>query len=144
MRRSKVTLITSEYAKAAMLENIEQNLIELMADYLDNESLQIDQAIALVKDPVPREESELHIRMAKAAFLEYKKTIVEANTVLPSVRLSMEEILRDAVRRQSTYQVQFEDYDLHTWTAPCQLTENRMEKLLDDGSIRKVRLELEM
>ena len=65
-------------------------------------------------------------------------------TVLPVVRLSMEEILRDAVRRQATYQVQFADYDLDTWTAPCQLTENRMEKLLDDGSIRKVRLELEM
>ena len=69
----------SEHAKAAMLENIEQNLIELMAEYLDSESLQLDQAIALVKDPVTREESELHIRMAKAAFLEYKKTIVDAN-----------------------------------------------------------------
>ena len=68
----------------------------------------------------------------------------DANTVLPAVRLSMEEILKDAVRRQATYQVQFADYDLHTWTAPCQLTENRMEKLLNDGSIRKVRLELEM
>ena len=66
------------------------------------------------------------------------------NTVLTVVRLSMEEILRDAVRRQASYQVQFADYDLDTWTAPCQLTENRMEKLLDDGSIRKVRLELKM
>lgn len=73
------TKIMSEHAKAAMLENIEQNLIELMADYLDSESLQLDQTIALVKDPVPREESELHIRMAKAAFLEYKKTIVDSN-----------------------------------------------------------------
>ena len=68
----------------------------------------------------------------------------DGNTVLAAVRLSMEEILRDAVRRQATYQVQFADYDLDTWTAPCQLTENRMEKLLDDGSIRKVRLEMEM
>ena len=68
----------------------------------------------------------------------------DANPVLPAVRLSMEEILRDAVRRKATYQVQFADYDLDTWTAHCQLTENRMEKLLDDGSIRKVRLELEM
>jgi hypothetical protein len=68
----------------------------------------------------------------------------DAKPVLPAVRLSMEEILRDAVRRQATYQVQFADYDLDTWTVPCQLTENRMEKLLDDGSIRKVRLELEM
>ena len=69
---------------------------------------------------------------------------IVGNTVLPAVRLSMEEILKDAVRRQATYQVQFADYDLDIWTAPCQLTENRMEKLLDDGSIRKVRLELEM
>lgn len=68
----------------------------------------------------------------------------DANTALPAVRLSMEEILRDAVRRQATYQVQFADYDLDTWTAPCRISENRMEKLLDDGSIRKVRLELEM
>lgn len=68
----------------------------------------------------------------------------DGNTVLAEVRLSMEEILRDAVRRQATYQVQFADYDLDTWTAPCQLTENRMEKLLDDGSVRKIRLELEM
>lgn len=64
----------------------------------------------------------------------------EANPVLSAVRLSMEEILRDAVRRQATYQVQF----LDTWTVPCLLTENRMEKLLNDGLIRKVRLELEM
>lgn len=68
----------------------------------------------------------------------------DAKRELPSVRLSMEEILRDAVRRHATHQVQFVYYDLDTWTAPCQLTEDRMEKLLDDGSIRKVRLELEM
>ena len=32
----------SEHARSAMLESIEQNLIELMADYLDSESLQLD------------------------------------------------------------------------------------------------------
>ena len=68
----------------------------------------------------------------------------DENTVLPAVRLSMKEILTDAVRRQATYQVQFADYDLDTWTASCHLTEKSMEKLLDDCSIRKVRLELEM
>ena len=68
----------------------------------------------------------------------------DGNTVLAAVRLSMEEILKDAVRRQATYQVQFADYDLDTWTAPCQLTENRMKNLLNDSSVRKVRLELEM
>jgi hypothetical protein len=66
------------------------------------------------------------------------------NPLLSEVRLSMEEILRDAVRRQATYSVQYADYDMNTWTAPCDLTQNRMDKLLDDGSIRKVRLELEM
>lgn len=69
----------TNHAKEAMLENIEQNLIEIMAEYLDSESLKLDQAIALVKDPVPRQESELHIRMAKAAFLEYKKIVVDIN-----------------------------------------------------------------
>jgi len=66
------------------------------------------------------------------------------NGLLAEVRLSMEAILRDAVRRKATYQVQYADYDLNTWTAPVELTQNRMDKLLDDGSIRKVRLELEM
>ena len=56
----------------------------------------------------------------------------------------MEDILRDAVKRKATYQVQFADYDLNTWTVPVELTQNRMDKLLDDCSIRKVRLELEM
>ena len=73
----------SEHSKAAMLDNIEQSLIELIADYLDSESLILDQAIALIKDPTPREETELHIRMAKAAFLEYKRTVVDANLFLP-------------------------------------------------------------
>lgn len=68
----------------------------------------------------------------------------DGNTVLAAVRLSMEEILRDAVIRGATYSVQYADYDFKTWTAPCQLTQNIMYKLLDDGSIRKVRLELEM
>lgn len=68
----------------------------------------------------------------------------DANTVLPAVRLSMEEILKDAVRRQATYQVQFADYDLDTWTVPVKLTKNRMGMLLSDSSIRKIRLELGM
>jgi hypothetical protein len=67
----KLNEIMSEHAKSAMLDNIKQNLIEMMADYLDSESLILDQAIALVKDP--------HIRMAEAAFLEYQKTVVDAN-----------------------------------------------------------------
>jgi len=70
------------------------------------------------------------------------KTAIGYEPVLPTV-LSLEEILRDAVRRKATFQIQFADYDLDTWTTPSILTQNRMDKLLDDGSIRKVRLELE-
>jgi len=72
------------------------------------------------------------------------ETPADTNTVSQVVRLSMEEILEDAVRRRATYQVQFAHYDLDTWTLPCQLTENRMKNLLNDFSVRKVRLELEM
>jgi len=62
--------------------------------------------------------------------------------LLPTV-LSLEEIFRDAVRRKAIFQIQYADYDLDTWTAPSVLTQKRMGGLLDDGSIRKVRLELE-
>jgi len=58
---------------------MEQRILEMFADYLDSEDLQIDKAIAQLKDPVVREESELHIRMAKAAVEEVKKTFIDAN-----------------------------------------------------------------
>jgi len=67
----------SQYVKLASLDNIKQGLIELMADYLDSESVKLDEAIGQMQDPVNREESELHIRMANAAFIEYAKTMVK-------------------------------------------------------------------
>ena len=57
-------------------DSIEQNLLELIADFLDSESVQLDEAIGLFSDPVKREDTELHIRMTKAAMHEYKKTVV--------------------------------------------------------------------
>ncbi len=60
----------------AMFDDIEQNLLELIADFLDSEEVQLDEAIGLFNDPTPREDTELHIRMAKAAMVEYKKTVV--------------------------------------------------------------------
>ena len=68
-----------KYEKQLLFENMEQRLLEMFADYLDSEELQIDKAIAQLKDPVIREESELHIRMAKAAVEEVKKTFIDAN-----------------------------------------------------------------
>ena len=66
-----------EHNQATMLANLEQNLIELMADLLDSQNHQIEEATAGVKDPMPREQSELHIHMAKAALLEYAKTVTK-------------------------------------------------------------------
>ena len=54
-------------------DNVKQWLIETMADFLDK--IQFDEACANVYDPVKKEKIELHIRMAEAAFKEYKKTM---------------------------------------------------------------------
>ena len=62
------------------MENVEQSLIEKMADFLDDPSLATDLYLAKLKEPEPREKSELHIRMAKAAFSEYKKTMLNEGT----------------------------------------------------------------
>jgi hypothetical protein len=70
-----MTETSLDRARKAMLEAIEQSLLERMADFLDGEELQLNEAIMSMADPVERTESELHIRMAKAAFKEYKKTI---------------------------------------------------------------------
>jgi hypothetical protein len=64
------------HATFAMYDSIKQRLIENMADLLDDESTKLDEVIGMIKDPVNREESELHIRMANAAFKEYKQTMI--------------------------------------------------------------------
>jgi hypothetical protein len=69
--------MADKHVVEAMLDNIYYNLVENMADYLDSESLKLDEAIAGLQDPINRDESELHIRMAKAAFDEYKKTMIK-------------------------------------------------------------------
>ena len=63
------------HATEASIENIEQDLIELIADFLDSESVVLDEAIGNIKDPESREESELHIKMAKAAMQVYIDTV---------------------------------------------------------------------
>lgn len=76
----------SQHAKEAMFDSMEQRLLETIGDFLDSESQKLDEAIACVKDPVKHEETELHIRMAKAAMDEYKKTVVYygIDTAIPS------------------------------------------------------------
>ena len=70
--------MSKEYERQLLFENMEQQLLEMLGDYLDGQELQIDKEIAQLKDPVKREDSELHIRMAKAAVDEVKKTFIDA------------------------------------------------------------------
>ena len=58
--------------------------------------------------------------------------------------ISMEEILNEAQRRKSKHSVQFADYSLDTWTVANDLLEHRKNALLNDGSVRKIRIEYEM
>ena len=58
------------------MENIKQALIELIADFLDSETIEFEQALAGVKDPQERTETDLHIRMAEAAFAVYRNSVV--------------------------------------------------------------------
>lgn len=61
------------------MENIKQGLIEAMADFLDSKEVRTEEALLEICDPVDRVSSELHERMAKAAFFEYEKTVEELN-----------------------------------------------------------------
>lgn len=67
--------IKSDHAKEAMLDMIEQDLLEVIADFLDSDCVQLNEAIGLFYDPISRDKSELHIRMAKAAMKEYRNTV---------------------------------------------------------------------
>jgi len=57
---------------------------------------------------------------------------------------SMEEILNEAQRRKAKHSVQYADYGLGTWTVANDLLEHRKNALLNDSSVRKVRIEYEM
>ena len=57
---------------------------------------------------------------------------------------SMEEILNEAQRRKSKHSVQYAGYGLGTWTVASDLLEHRKNALLNDFSVRKVRIEYEM
>jgi hypothetical protein len=56
------------YAKEVFYANLEQALLEVIADYLSSEEHKID----LLCAGMINADDELHIRMAQAAVLEYK------------------------------------------------------------------------
>lgn len=63
-------------SQETMFENTEQCLLELLADFLDSETVRIDEVLAGIKDPIGSGETDLHIRMAKAAMQVYRETVV--------------------------------------------------------------------
>jgi hypothetical protein len=53
----------------------------------------------------------------------------------------MEEILKMAIEIEgSMYQVQYVDFDQDEWTSPCLITNERIERLIPDHSIKFVRI----
>lgn len=55
------------------MTNLEQSLIETIADWLDSEPVVFEQNIMGLIDPLAREASDLHIKMALAAMECYKQ-----------------------------------------------------------------------
>ena len=71
------TAVSSSFSTDLCFENVEQMLIENIADFLDQEDVLIQETMAELKDPITRDKTELHIRMAKAAMKEYKLTMLK-------------------------------------------------------------------
>ena len=98
------------------------------------------------KDFVDKHDGDPNInRICKTVISEFKLrekqlTANEEKICMPS----MEEILNEAQRRKAKHSVQYAGYGLGTWTVASDLLEHRKINLLNDGSVRKVRIEYEM
>ena len=57
------------------LDNVKQGFVELIAEFLDSDRMIYVQGVEGVEDPMPREETDLHIRMAEAMFEVYINTV---------------------------------------------------------------------
>lgn len=51
------------------------------------------------------------------------------------------EFLIEAAKQEVQYQIQFVDYSPDEWISPCILTPMRLAILLDDSSVKRIRLE---
>ena len=50
------------------------------------------------------------------------------------------EIFTIALKHDFRYSLQYVDYSSNEWTAPARLTPERYDKFMQDGSVKKVRL----
>ena len=56
-------------------ENIKSALVENLGEFLDSEFVKEQEKTCWISDPKPREETDLHTRMAEAAFAVYLATV---------------------------------------------------------------------
>lgn len=70
-----IELIKNEAVPGVNRDNLLQDLTEVIADWLDSEEVMFEQIHGGFYEPEERDESELHIRMARAAMNEYLKTV---------------------------------------------------------------------
>lgn len=90
--------------------------------------------------------------VTEAARSSLQYTLNEAQKVVKNITyepvlatgLTNEQILDEAARRKANIALQYEDYSLETWTVATKLLPYRKAYLLDDGSIRKFRIEYDI
>lgn len=56
-------------------------------------------------------------------------------------KLSLHDILVDAVKRRSKYSINYVDYSPDTWTVAMPISESIIDRIHGDSSIRKIRIE---
>lgn len=62
------------------LSNLKQSLLENIGEWLDSENVVFEQNVRRFYDPKPREQSELHIKMAEAAMKVYEAEVVQLHS----------------------------------------------------------------
>lgn len=52
----------------------------------------------------------------------------------------LEEMLRTAMQNGATHQVRYSDYDENQWTVPVLLTDERIDRIINDLSVIEIRI----
>jgi hypothetical protein len=85
---------------------------------------------------VPSKEKQLGIERSEISEMN--------DRIKDSRRITIAHILNDCLRRSGSISVQYSDYELDSWTEFEKLTYTRIARILNDGSVRKIRLEIEI
>jgi len=98
------------------------------------------------KDFVEKHDGDPNInRICKTVIGEFKLREKQLSTNEGKICTpSMQQILDEAQRRKAKHSVQYAGYGLGTWTVASDLLEHRKNALLNNSSVRKVRIEYEM